>query len=162
MVPDNSWLKEEWYELHDDLHRFKEMLKKRAIAVIEKGNLNGAIIKTTPQYRIYIKRNASDAKKLFYLIHEFTHFELGHRETRNCAVNEVEACFVSYIVGVIFHLKEKPENYIYEHAYWLPGIYKKAYGIAAQLREHVFTIGALPANHDELLSHSMMLQQQEL
>ena len=152
MLPRNSWLQEEWYDLHDDLHRFKEMLNKRGITVIEKRNIDGGTIKMTPQYRIYIRANAQDAEKLFYLIHEFTHFELGHRETKNLAKDEIEACLVSYIVSEIFHLKEKPSNYIYSHAYWLPGIYKKAYRIASQLREHVFDSGILPSNHDLLLN----------
>ena len=154
---DGTWLDYEWYELCDTVYRFKQFLRKRGIVVVERAGFNGGSLRTEGEFRITIRRDASDGAKLVYLIHEFVHIELGHRDAGNNSVypaEEVEACLVSHIVNGIFYLTIIPTDYIYQHSYWISGVYSKAYQIATQLREDVFEEGELPSNHKTLLAQS--------
>ena len=150
---DGTWLDSEWYELCDTLHSFKELLWRRCISVVERKGYNGGGMRTVPRYCITIRRDASDAQKLFYLIHEFVHFELGHRDihAESYATEEVEAYMVGHIVSYMFYLGDEHQDGIYIHSFWLPGIYRKAYSIASQLLS-IFPRGRIPANHNALMS----------
>jgi hypothetical protein len=150
---DGTWLEEEWYELCDTVYAFKQLLGQRGIVVTERKDFNGGELKLSPRYRIRIRRDASDPEKLVYLIHEFVHFELGHREDRSQggrASGEIEACLVAHIVNWMFYLKCSNDTYICEQSWWMPGIYRKAYGIACQLLQ-IFPNGRIPANHNTLM-----------
>lgn len=134
---EGTWLDSEWYELCDAIWRFKELLRRRGIRVVERVGYNGGSLRIKPRYCIYIRRNDSDAAKLVYLIHEFVHFELGHRgagdESRPMEAEEIEAHLVSHVVNWMFYLEIKPGDCIYEHTFAVPSIYNKGYQIGSQL-----------------------------
>ncbi len=154
MIGEGTWLDEDWYEHCEIILRFKPFLNKRGIKLTFHKNRTGAFMRMIPEYRITIRRGARDTSKISMLIHEFVHFELGHRGTQSneeYAKQEIEACFVEHIVLWMFLFHPDPEDYIFRHAFWIPDLYRKAYRIARQLKDEVFRYGKLPANHKRLM-----------
>lgn len=152
---DAIWLEKDWYEMRDVIHRFKGFMRRRGVKVVERPNTNGGCMRSEPGYVIHVKYNTTDVNKMGMLVHEFAHFELGHRarpSNEEYAKHEIEACLVTHIVLWMFSFTSlDPEDYIFRHAFWIPELYRKAYGIASQLKDEVFQYGRRPKNHWQLM-----------
>ncbi len=151
---DGTWLEEEWFEMREVICRFKKFARRRGIKVVERRGISGGCMRFRPSFAIYVRRDTKDANIVGLLIHEFVHFELGHRGTANneeYAREEIEACMVEHIVLWMFRLVPDPTDYIYRHAFWIPDLYRKAWSIALQLKDDVFYYGRQPKNHAQLM-----------
>lgn len=154
MIGEGTWIEEEWFEYSEIIIRFRSFLKKRGIKTVFRRNMSGATMRMNGSYTISVKRGATDTSKIGMLIHEFSHFELGHRGTKSneeYARQEIEACLVEHVVLWMFKFAPDPEDYIFRHAFWLPDIYGKAWNIASQLKNEVFLYGRKPRNHRQLI-----------
>lgn len=148
MIPENSWLDPDWFDddLYQTYHALKGMLIRRGFKISERKRLRSgyaAILQTEGELKILILGNSHIYKKLEYLIHEFCHYELGHRDMKRsvenagqAAMNEIECCFVTEVVYTSLGMRRIQPIYIYKFPVWVEEYRKNAVPIAAQIGKY--------------------------
>ena len=147
MIPDNCWLDPDWfddvwYRVYDNL---KAMLVKRGFRVYDRKRLAHSLsgmLKTEGELSISILRDRVIFDMIANLIHEFCHYELGHREMEYteengelAAKNEIECLLVTEVICQSLGITRLHEVYIYRFPIRITRYVEKAIPIAAQVGE---------------------------
>lgn len=141
MIPDDTWLDADWfddesYQIYDNL---KGMLIGRGFKFYERRNIRVPTICTQSGLGIWLFRNHEIADRIHMLIHEFCHFELGHRESKHVelmAEQEIDCCLVTHVVCMSLGMYRPRFEYIYEFPARVAFYRDRAIRIAVQIGEY--------------------------
>lgn len=121
-----TWLQQSWYQEYEWYFALKAFIERRGIRVIRRRMKNDAgILHTEGKLEITINTPDVGLVGIMTLIHEYTHWEMGHRHYRHLGdretmkrygLHEIQCILASRLVCWMFYIAMVDDEYIFSFA----------------------------------------------